>query len=88
MAFQFTPFAASSKPARRISKVRYQRTNEALCSGAELATCRDPQILAARWGDAAAKAPSATTTVSTKRFAAVGAKMIESATSAGLIISS
>jgi hypothetical protein len=51
---------------RRIPKARYQRTNEALRSGAKLASRCDPQILAARWGEATTKVPSAMATVLTK----------------------
>src|ERR1022692_1722113 len=55
------PSTATSTPARerRIPKARYQRTNIALRSGAKLASRCDPQILAARRGEAATNVPSA-----------------------------
>lgn len=45
--------------------------NEALRSGAKLASRWDPQIIAARWGEAATKAPSAMVTVLSRSFVAI-----------------
>ena len=56
---------------RRIPKARYQRTSEALRSGAKLANRCGVQPLAARWGEATTKVPSIMAIVLTKRFAAI-----------------
>jgi len=61
---------------RRMPKILYERRKKTLRSGAKLANRCDPQILAARWAKKAIKIPSATVTVPTKIFAAVGAKTI------------
>jgi hypothetical protein len=47
--------------------MRYQRTNQALRSGDKLASRCDPQILAARWGEATTKVPSAMATALTSK---------------------
>ncbi len=81
---------AKSIPAsqRRIPKARYHRTNEALRSGAKLASRCDPQISAARWGEAATKAPSAIAIVLTNRFVVITANPFKSATRTTYIASS
>src|SRR5580658_6898085 len=70
---------ANSRPPRKskIPKTRYHHTNEALRSGAKLPSRCDPQISAARCGEAAAKAPSAMATAPTNRFISTGIRMID-----------
>src|SRR5580700_3628030 len=70
---------ANSRPPRKskIPKTRYHHTNEALRSGTKLPSRCDPQISAARRGEAAAKAPSAMATVLTNRIISTGIRMID-----------
>src|SRR5208282_5911639 len=73
---------------RRIPKARYQRRNEALRSGDKLASRCGAQILAARWGEATTKVPSAMATAPAKRFAVNTVPPLKDATSTAFIVSS
>src|SRR5271170_5903336 len=70
--------SANSAPPRQrmIPNPRYQRKNEARSRGVNLSRRPDAQILAARAGEVATKAPSAIARVLTNRFTRIDIRLL------------